>query len=64
MTAIRDMTDEELQALIANTIKETMQEIVEDILALNNESYLSSIEQARADYQAGRVVTFKDAFDV
>jgi len=64
MTAIRDMTDEELQALIANTIKETMQEIVEDILALNNESYLSSIEQARADYQAGRVVTFKDAFGV
>jgi hypothetical protein len=58
------MTDEELQALIANTIKETMQEIVEDILALNNESYLSSIEQARADYQAGRVITFKDAFDV
>jgi hypothetical protein len=41
-----------------------LQDIVEDILALSNEEYLSSIEEARNDYKAGRVKAFEELFDV
>ena len=64
MTAIKDLTTEELQILIKTTIEETMQELVEDVLALNNPSYLSSIEEARKDYQSGRIKRFEDVFRV
>ena len=64
MTAIKDLTTEELQILIKTTVEETMQEFIEDLLALNNPAYLASIEEARKNYQAGRIKCFEDVFRV
>jgi len=36
MTAVKDLTTEELQTLIKTTVEEAMQELMEDLLALNN----------------------------
>lgn len=64
MTAVKDLTTEELQTLIKTTVEETMQELIEDLLALNNPTYLSSIEEARHDYQTGRIKRFEEVFRV
>ncbi|MDY6993364.1 MAG: hypothetical protein SVR94_12295 [Pseudomonadota bacterium] len=62
MTTVKDLTTEELQALIKTTVEETMQELMEDLLALNNHDYLASIEEARNDYRAGRIKHFEEVF--
>ncbi|MEW6379736.1 MAG: hypothetical protein AB1611_09025 [bacterium] len=63
-TKIKDLTIQELRDLISTTIKETMEEYIEDILALSSKSYLQSIEEAREDYRQGRVKRIEDLFDV
>ena len=64
MTMVRDLTIEELQNVIKTTVEETMQKFMEEVFAFNNQNYLASIEEARADYQAGRVMSFEEAFRV
>lgn len=64
MTAIKDLTTEELQILIKTTVEETMQEVVEDLLALNSPAYLASVEEARSDYQTGQIKRFEEVFGV
>jgi DNA-binding phage protein len=64
MTMVKDLTIEELQNVIKTTVEETMQEFMEEVFASNNQNYLASIEEARADYQAGRVTSFEEAFRV
>ena len=63
-TSIKDLTVEELQTLISNTVRETMEEVMEDMVALSSESFLRSIEQARRDYKEGKVKPFEEAFNV
>lgn len=63
-TRIKDLTVKELQSLIAKTVKETVEEVMEDALALASSNYLKSIEQARKDYQQGKTKTFEEVFDV
>jgi hypothetical protein len=62
MTKVKDLTVEELKTVISDTVKDSMQDIVEDMLALSNEEYLRSIEEARNDYREGRVKSFEDIF--
>jgi hypothetical protein len=64
MIQVKDLTVDELKIIISETVKDSLQDIVEDILALSNEEYLSSIEEARNDYKAGRVKAFEELFDV
>jgi len=64
MTMVKDLTIEELQNVIKTTVEETMQKFMEEVFAFNNQNYLASIEEARADYQAGRVMSFEEAFRV
>lgn len=64
MAAVKELTTEELQTLIKATMAEALQELMEDLLALNNPTYLASIEAARNDYQAGRVKSFEEVFGV
>jgi len=64
MAMVKDLTIEELQSVIKTTVEETMQEFMEEVFASNSQNYLASIEAARADYQAGRVMSFEEAFRV
>lgn len=50
---IKDLTVEEFQSLIAKTVKDAMEDFMEDVLALSSDSYLKSIEEARKDYKKG-----------
>jgi len=61
---VKDLTTDELKSLISNTIKETMEDLVEDMLALSSGKYLKSIEEARRDYREGRVKPFEKILDV
>jgi hypothetical protein len=54
-TKVKDLTIGELRSLISDTVKETMEDLVEDILALSSPKYLRSIEEARRDYKEGKV---------
>jgi hypothetical protein len=61
---VRDLTIEELQSVIKTTVEETMQEFMEELFVSNSQNYLASIEEARANYQAGRVTSLEDVFRV
>ena len=61
---IADLTVEEFKSLMAETFREIMAELSEDIAALSSGEYLNSIEEARKDYQSGRVKKFEEVFDV
>ncbi|MEM2144711.1 MAG: hypothetical protein QW279_05085, partial [Candidatus Jordarchaeaceae archaeon] len=60
----KDLTVEELRALISNTIRDTLEELIEDLSALSSEEYLHSIEEARMDYKEDRVKRLEEIFDV
>jgi hypothetical protein len=63
-TKIKDLTTDELRTLITNTVKESMEDIIEDLLALSSENYLNSIEEARKAYKNGKIKTFDDVFNI
>lgn len=64
VTKVKDLTVEELRTLISTTIKDTLEELIEDLSALSSEEYLRSIEEARTDYKEGRVKRLEDILDV
>ncbi len=55
---INELSEEEFSFLIKGIVKETMEEISEDILALTSHNYIRSIEEARKDYKEGKVKEF------
>jgi len=61
---IKDLTVEELQSLISNTIKSTLEDLIEDMLALSSDEYLQSIVEARKDYKEGKIKYLEDIIDV
>jgi hypothetical protein len=63
-TKVKDLTVEELQSLISDTIKSTLEDLIEDMLALSSDEYLQSIEEARKDYKEGRIKYLEDIIDV
>ena len=63
-TKVKDLTVVELHSLISDTVKETMEDLIEDILALSSDEYLYSINEARTDYKEGNVKSFEEIFDV
>ena len=63
-TKVKDLTVGELRSLISDTVKEAMEDLAEDILALSSDEYLSSIKEARSDYKEGKVKDLEEAFDV
>ncbi len=54
-TKINDLTVNELQDLISKTVRETIEDAMEDFQALMSANYLKSIEEARRDYKEKRV---------
>ena len=63
-TKVKDLTVGELQSLITDTIKGTMEELIEDITALSSDKYINSIKEARGDDKKGKVKYFEEIFDV
>ena len=63
-TKVKDLTVEELQSLISGTIKSTLEDLIEDMLALSSDEYLQSIEEARKDYKEGKIKYLEDILDV
>ncbi len=61
---LKDMTADEVKTLISQTVRETMEEFLEDILALGSEHFINSIREAREDYKRGDVKNFEEVFDV
>ncbi len=57
---VKDMTAEELQKLITESINDVVEDLMEDILGLSSEEYLQSIEEARTDYKEGRITKLED----
>ncbi|MHA1210810.1 MAG: hypothetical protein ACTSRF_16540 [Candidatus Freyarchaeota archaeon] len=64
VTKVRDLTVEKLRALISSAVKDALEDLVEDLLALSSEEYMRSVEEARRDYKEGRVKRFEEVFDV
>jgi hypothetical protein len=63
VTKVKDLTVEELRSIVSETVRETVGELAEDILALSSEEYLLSIEEARRDYKEGRTKYLEEVSD-
>ena len=61
---IKDLTVGELKYLISDTVKEAVEDLIEDISAISSEAYQNSIEEARKDYKEGRVKYLEEVLDV
>ncbi len=61
---ITDLTVEELQVVISNTVNAAMKDSIEDIMALSSDNYIKSIKEAREDYKKGRTKSFEEVFNV
>lgn len=57
---VKDMTAEELQKLIADTVNSVVEDLMEDILGLSSDNYLKSIEEARKNYKDGKITKLED----
>ena len=54
-TKLRDLTVGEFKTLISDTIKENIEDLLEDLTALSSKEYLNSIRESREDYKHGRL---------
>jgi len=51
---VQDLTIDELRTIISDTVKDTVGDLIEDIVALSSKEYISSVKEARKDYKEGR----------
>jgi hypothetical protein len=63
-TKVKDLTIIELQNLISETVRASMEEVLEDIIALSSKEYLHSIKEARKDYKKCRMKQLEEIIDV
>ncbi len=61
---VKDLTVGELKSLISDAIRESLEDLIEDIVALSSDEYLHSIEEARTDYKEGRIRYLEEVSDV
>ena len=62
-TKVSELTVDELKELISATVKEGMEDALEDLMALESEEYQNSIKEAREDYKKGRTKDFSELFE-
>jgi len=60
VTKLKDLTVGEFRTLVSNSVKESMEDLLEDITALSSKEYLTSIREAREDYKHGRVKSIEE----
>ena len=61
---IKDLTIEEFRLLLSNTLKEVMEDLNEDMLALSSQDYIDSIKESRKDYKEGKFKNLEDILNV
>ncbi len=52
---VGDLSVEELKQLIRETAREAVEDALEDVVAASSPTFVESIREARADYEAGKV---------
>jgi len=63
-TKVKDLTANQLRSLVSDTVRGTMEDLIEDLLALSSKEYLKSIEEARDDYKKGKVKSLEEVLNV
>ena len=62
-TRIGDLSIEEFRSLVSETVRNSVEDAVEDFIALQSSGYVQSIAQAREDRLQGRVKHLEDCLD-
>lgn len=57
---LNELTVAEFKLLIPESLKNVIENLLEDIEASQSKSYLDSIREAREDYKAGRLTSHDD----
>ncbi len=57
---IKDLSVNELKDLIKATVRETIEDFIEDNEALNSNDFIKSVEEARNDYKSGNVKSIEE----
>ena len=52
-TELKDLTVVEFQSSISDTMRATLNDLIEDVSVLSSPEYLESIEETRNDYSEG-----------
>lgn len=60
---VNELSVDELRTVIRDTVEQTLDDKMEDLQALSSPSYLRSVEEAREDFQRGRVTSLDDLLD-
>lgn len=63
-TKLNELTVAEFKLLISESVKDVIENLLEDIEASQSKSYLDSIREAREDYKAGRLTSLDDLENV
>ncbi|MDP2302854.1 MAG: hypothetical protein Q8N03_10580 [Ignavibacteria bacterium] len=61
---INELTIGELKTLISETVKETIEEVIENMEALSSTNYINAIKEAREEYTVGKTTKLEDLFNV
>ena len=61
-TKVQDLTIDELRIIISDTVKDTVGDMIEDIIALSNKEYIDSVKEARKDYKTGQTEKYNSFF--
>ena len=62
-TKVKDLTANQLRSLVSDTVRGTMEDLIEDLLALSSKEYLKSIEEARDDYKKGKEKSLEEVIN-
>jgi len=63
-TKLNELTVAEFKLLISESVKDVIENLLEDIEASQSKSYLNSIREAREDYKAGRLTSLDNLENV
>jgi len=61
---INELTIGELKTLISETVKETMEDVLESMEALSSPTFINAVKEAREEYRAGKTTKLEDLFNV
>jgi hypothetical protein len=61
--AVKDLSVDQLRQVITEAVRQSMEDYLEDRVALQSESFKQSIEEAREDYRKGSVKPLEEFLD-